>query len=78
MGPSNEIERLLTEIRDVEREHLEEYKRVTGQLMEMQASAIEMQRGATKLHAVIAWQRLVIFVLGATLLALGLYVVFRG
>jgi hypothetical protein len=44
--PPDEIERLLTEIRDIQREHLEEYKRVTDRVMKLQADALARQRVA--------------------------------
>jgi hypothetical protein len=44
LEPSHEIERSLTEIRDLQREHLEEYKRVTDQALKLQADAVARQR----------------------------------
>ena len=43
MNDSDRIEQLLTQLLDVQRAHLEEYKRVTSQSLELQRSAVETQ-----------------------------------
>jgi hypothetical protein len=44
--------RLLTEIRDIVREHLEEYRQVTSQLLEIQRRAILRQEQMGRLYKV--------------------------
>jgi cytochrome c-type biogenesis protein CcmH/NrfG len=48
MTDSNEIEQLLTELRDLQREHLAEYRRVTEQSLELQRRAVERQEQAVR------------------------------
>ena len=43
MNGENEIRQLLTEIRDTQREHLGEYRRVTERLLELQQRAVARQ-----------------------------------
>jgi hypothetical protein len=43
MSDSDRIEQLLTQLLEVQRTHLEEYKRVTSQSLELQRSAVETQ-----------------------------------
>ena len=40
----NRIEKLLEEIRDAEREHLAEYRRVTAESLDLQRRAVERQQ----------------------------------
>jgi len=43
MTPEERIEKLLTEIRDGQRAHLEEYKRVTAESLQVQRESFESQ-----------------------------------
>jgi len=43
MEGGEEIRRLLTEIRDLEREHLAEYRKVSAEILNLQKSAVERQ-----------------------------------
>ena len=43
MDENDEVKLLLTRILEVQRAHLEEYKRVTSQSLELQRHAVEMQ-----------------------------------
>lgn len=43
MENGDEIRRLLQEIRDIDREHLEEYRRVTARSLELQQRAVARQ-----------------------------------
>jgi hypothetical protein len=59
--------RLLTEIRDLQREHLAEYRRVTERSLEMQERAMQVQASS------VAKQTLGLFVVCGMLMFLGLY-----
>jgi len=50
MGPDDDVRTLLTEIRDVQREHLAEYRRVTQQLLEFQNRALDRQKQIGSLY----------------------------
>ncbi len=50
MEPDDQILKLLQEIRDTEREHLAEYKRVTQQLLEIQQRAAARQEHAARTY----------------------------
>jgi hypothetical protein len=50
MNDSDRIEQLLTQLLDVQRAHLEEYKRVTSQSLELQRSAVETQSRHVRLY----------------------------
>jgi hypothetical protein len=79
LEPPDEIERLLTEIRDIQREHLEEYRRATAQFAEIQSSAIEVQKQALKIRAAaISRARWGLYILGAALILLGWLIASRG
>ncbi len=41
---------LLAEIRDLQREHLEEYRRVTGESLELQRRAVQRQEQLGRLY----------------------------
>jgi hypothetical protein len=43
LNPNDRSEQLLAEILEVQRAHLEEYKRVTSQSLELQRQAVETQ-----------------------------------
>lgn len=43
MNDNDQVEQLLTQILEVQRAHLEEYKRVTWQSLELQRHAVETQ-----------------------------------
>ena len=50
MNDSEEIKRLLTEILDVERDHLREYQRVTTRSLELQQEAVDRQARVIALY----------------------------
>ena len=64
MEDGEETRRLLTEIRDTQREHLAEYRRVTTRSLELQQSAVERQAAAG------SFLRRVTFVIGFIVLML--------
>lgn len=66
---SREFTHLLVEIRDIQREHLEEYRRVTQESLELQRSAVKRQEQIGRLY-----QR-VVFVTGLVLVGLVLFLV---
>jgi cytochrome c-type biogenesis protein CcmH/NrfG len=74
MTSDDETRRLLEELRDVQREHLAEYRRVTQQAMELQQRAVERQERFGALYKRIV---LVGGVLVAVLLALLTYLLVR-
>ena len=43
MDQSDDIKQLLTEIRNLQRDHLDEYKRVTERMLEIQGEAVRRQ-----------------------------------
>lgn len=67
MDSSANVVELLTEIRDLQREHLEEYRHVAGRLMELQEHAVRVQAAA------VARQRTAMLVLVGMLVLLGSY-----
>jgi hypothetical protein len=52
MEDQNRVEKLLEEIRDLQREQLEEYKRVTGQSLDMQKRAVDRQEQVAKIYRI--------------------------
>jgi CHASE3 domain sensor protein len=50
MGDDDPVRALLREIRDAQREHLAEYRRVTAQSLALQERAIERQQQITALY----------------------------
>mgnify|MGYP003577736520 CR=1 FL=1 len=50
MESDDRIEKLLEEIRDIQREQLAEYRRVTQQSLELQKNAVERQKNLGKLY----------------------------
>jgi cytochrome c-type biogenesis protein CcmH/NrfG len=74
MDADDRTRRLLEEIRDAEREHLAEYRRVTQQSLELQQRAVARQE---QLGALYRRMLLVGGVLVAGLLALLLYLLAR-
>ena len=50
MQESNEIKQLLTEIRDLQRESLGEYKKVTQRSLELQQQAVTRQEQLGRLY----------------------------
>ena len=54
MAESEEIANLLTEIRDTQREHLAEYKRVTGRSLELQEKAVARQEQMARVYRRVA------------------------
>lgn len=56
MTDSDEIVKLLTEIRDAERDHLLEYQRVTARSLELQQDAVDRQA-----RVIVLYKRVLIF-----------------
>jgi len=52
MEDQGRVENLLEEIRDLQREQLEEYKRVTGQSLDMQKRAVDRQEQVSKIYRI--------------------------
>ncbi len=50
MELSEEIRRLLEEMRDIQREHLAEYQRVTQRSLDLQKRAVERQEQISRLY----------------------------
>ena len=50
----NDFAHLLVEIRDIHREHLEEYRRVTGESLELQRQAVKRQEQLGRLYKRVA------------------------
>jgi cytochrome c-type biogenesis protein CcmH/NrfG len=74
MEPDDRTRKLLEEIRDAQREHLAEYRRVTEQSLELQRRAVARQEQVGQIY-----KRVVLFggVLVAVLLGLLLYLLVR-
>jgi len=68
MNDSDRVEQLLTQILEVQRAHLEEYKRVTSQSLELQRHAVETQSRHVLLY------RRVIVAVAIVVVGLGAYV----
>ena len=66
MDETNQIEKLLEEIRDLQTESLEEYKRVTSQSLDLQQKAVSRQEqlGKTYRIALIASATLIVIIVG--------------
>lgn len=73
MQESNEIKELLVELRDVQREHLAEYRKVTQRSLELQQEAVTRQAQIGNLYrrVIIACAILVVFVVAAIIYLLG-------
>ena len=69
MTDENRKEQLLTQILETQRAHLEEYKRVTSQSLDLQRQGVETQSRHVRLY------RRVLYVLAMVLLGLVAYVV---
>ena len=69
MSENDEVKQLLTQILEAQRAHLEEYKRVTSQSLELQRNAVETQSRHVLLY------RRVIVVAAILIVGLGGYVV---
>jgi len=71
---NDDVRRLLEEIRDTQREHLAEYKRVTQRSLQLQEQAVARQEQMARLY------RVVVSVLAVVLVAAGafLFYLFRG
>ena len=74
MEPDDETRKLLEEIRDAQREHLAEYRRVTQLSLELQQRAVARQEQVSQIY-----KRIVLLggVLMAMLLGLLLYLLVR-
>ena len=53
MQESNEIKDILIELRDAQREHLDEYKKVTSRSIELQEQAVGRQKQLIKTYRVV-------------------------
>jgi len=71
---SEEIRKLLQEIRDVEREHLAEYRRVTSLSLELQQRAVARQEQFGRISRMVF---LIGGIVAAALLALLIYLLAR-
>ncbi|MBL8123512.1 MAG: hypothetical protein KIT61_13075 [Pyrinomonadaceae bacterium] len=67
MNEPDEISELLREIRDIQTEHLSEYKRVTQRSLELQERAVERQEKIGRLYVRV--------ILASAILVLGIIVV---
>ena len=74
MENSEEIRKLLQEIRDVEREHLAEYRRVTSLSLELQQRAVTRQEQFGRISRMVF---LIGGIVAAALLALLIYLLAR-
>ena len=74
MEPEDRTEKLLEEIRDAQREHLAEYRRVTQQSLDLQQRAVDRQQELGRLY-----RRIVMFggLLFVVLMVLLLYLLVR-
>ena len=74
MEPDDDTHKLLQDIRDTQREHLAEYRRVTQQSLELQQRAVARQEQISQIY-----KRVVLIggVLVAALLGLLLYLLVR-
>lgn len=68
MNQSPRTEQLLTEILEAERAHLEEYKRVTSQSLDLQRQGVDTQSRHVRLY------RRVLYVLAIVLAGLVVYI----
>ena len=69
MNDNNRTEQLLTQILEAQRAHLEEYKRVTSQSLDLQRQGVETQNRHVRLY------RRVLVVLAIIMVGLVAYVV---
>ena len=74
MESGEEVQRLLTEIRDLEREHLSEYRRISGEVLALQKGAVARQELIGRVYRRMA---LMGAVLVAALLVLLVYLLAR-
>ncbi|HMB92855.1 MAG TPA: hypothetical protein VKP65_18540 [Rhodothermales bacterium] len=74
MDSSEDIKRLLGEIRDVQREHLAEYQRVAQQALDLQTRAVARQEQFSRIYkgALVAGTVLVVAVLAMIMYVLRL------
>jgi ferric-dicitrate binding protein FerR (iron transport regulator) len=74
MEPDDRTRRLLEEIRDAQRQHLAEFRRVTQQSLDLQQRAVDRQQELSRLY-----RRILLFggVLLVALMALLLYLLAR-
>jgi hypothetical protein len=80
MQESREIKELLAEIRDGQKEHLAEYKRVAERSLELQQQAVARQERIGKLYKrmVIFGSLLIVFIIVLIVYLLGKLVFLRG
>jgi hypothetical protein len=74
MRESDEIKELLAELRDVQREHLEEYRKVTQQSLELQRQAVARQEQLGKLYrrVLTAGAALIVFIVIVIIYLMGM------
>jgi predicted RND superfamily exporter protein len=74
MEPDDKTHRLLEEMRDLQREHLAEYRLVTRRSLDLQERAVERQQGLTQVY-----KRMLVLggVLVVALMSLLLYLLVR-
>ena len=68
MAESNEIRELITEIRDLQREHLAQYRQVTQRSLELQQQAVTRQKQLGNLYRGVVVAGAVLIVLMVLLL----------
>ena len=74
MRDSDEIKELLTELRDVQREHLNEYRKVTQQSLDLQRQAVARQEQLGHLYrrVLTAGAALIVFIVIVIIYLLGI------
>jgi len=74
MEPGDRLQKVVEELRDIEREHLAEYRRVTKESLELQRQAVQRQQSLGQLY-----RRIAGFAAGLIVVLLGLllYLLFR-
>jgi hypothetical protein len=74
MRDSDEIKELLTELRDVQREHLNEYRKVTQQSLDLQRQAVARQEQLGRLYrrVLTASAALVVFIIIVIIYLMGI------
>ena len=79
MDETNQIEKLLEEIRDLQKESLEEYKRVTSQSLDLQQKAVSRQEqlGKTYRIALIASAVVITAIIGLIIYLLQFMPIYR-
>lgn len=73
MRESDEVKELLAELRDIQREHLDEYRKVTQRSLELQQQAVSRQEQLARLYrrVLLAGAALVVFIITLIIYLLG-------